>query len=399
MKYFYNSHANLLRATLLILLVTLFAECKKDVIETQETINSNNGLYSTKQLKREMLLSVEGVTNKSFYLEDALPKGYVIDGSKDYTSIIQSVLDRYSDIVFPDFPLLVNDKGLIIGSNKSIVFLEGSEIRLKPTKLHTYDILKIEGGKNITLYNPVVIGDRYSHLSEGGEHGIGIGIRGATDITVLNPNVRECWGDGIYIGQMNNTGSCKNIVIKNAYLKRNRRDGISIISVNGLRLESPYLGYSDGVEPMCGINFEANNPDCVMKDVLISDPHTFKNLGNGIQMGFRRMLGKGNRSVDITITNHVDVQSGRVALKTACTNLEGDENGTMSGTVRLTNPTWKSTASGFPLYYSTNQSNLNLVIENPTVVNIGGSVISDDIAMGLFKRGIVGVGKLKVSGR
>ena len=396
MNKIYKSHAKLLRASLVILIVTFFAGCKKEEIFKHYSNEATNGTISTKQLKRNMLLSVKGVTQESYYLEDALPEEYVTDGTKDYTSVIQKVLDKYDDIVFPGFPLLVNDKGLVIRSNKSIVFLKGSEIRLKPTKLATYDIINLKGAKNVTLYDPVVIGDRYKHLGEGGEAGVGIGIRGSSDITLHNPNVRECWGDGIYIGQVNNKGYCKNITIDNAYLKRNRRDGISIISVDGLRLISPYAGYSDGTAPWCGINFEANNTACVMNDIVVSDPVTVKNEGSGIQMGFRRMLGEGDKSIDVTIINHRDFDSQKTSFKAACFAQTPAEDGIMTGTINVINPTWEAPRSGFPLYFSTNQPGINLLIEYPKVIDASGVSLSDDVYMGLINRGTVGLGKLKV---
>jgi len=392
----YNPHACLLKATFVILLVTLFTRCKKDEIAQTDAMETTKESLSSKQLNRNTLLAIKGITKKSFYLEDALPDGYVTDGTKDYTSAIQKVLDQYDDIVFPAFPLLVNDKGLEIRSNKSIVFLKGSEIRLRPSKLATYDIISLEGAKNVTLYDPVVIGDRYEHLGKGGEAGVGIAIRGSSDITLHNPNVRECWGDGIYIGQVDKKGYCKNITIDNAFLKRNRRDGISIISVDGLRLISPYAGYSDGTAPWCGINFEANNPSCVMNDIVVSDPVTVKNEGNGIQMGVMRMLGQGDKSIDITIINHKDFDSRLCAFKAACTARNAAKDGIMTGTINVINPTWEAPRSGFPLYFSTNQPGINLSIESPKVIDASGVSLSDDVFMGLINRGTVGLGKLKV---
>ncbi|MDB5013431.1 MAG: right-handed parallel beta-helix repeat-containing protein [Daejeonella sp.] len=396
MILFYKLHASLLRATLLILLVTSFTRCKKDDIENIDTITAKSGTLSSKQLKRNMLLSIDGVTDRSYYLEDALPEGYVTDGSKDYTSVIQKVLDKYSDIVFPSFPLLVNDKGLEVRSNQSIVFLKGSEIRLEPTHLGTYDIISLEGVENVTLYDPVVIGDRYDHKGDDGEGGIGIAIRGSTNITVHNPNVRACWGDGMYIGQVNSQGHCKNIVINNAFLKRNRRDGISIISVIGLRLESLYAGYSSGTAPSCGINFEANNPESVMKDIVITDPVTMRNEGNGIQMGVMRMLGQGDRSIDVTIINHRDFDSRLCAFKAACTARNEAKDGVMTGSVNVINPTWEAPRSGYPLYFSTNQPGFKLSIQTPNVITAEGITVADDIYNYLFSRGKVGIGELFV---
>jgi len=82
-----------------------------------------------------------------------LPAGYVKDGSRDYTSYLQAAINKYSNLVFPAFPIMVNANGLTIPSNKTITFLTGSTIVFKPTLLATYNILKISGSTNVTLYN------------------------------------------------------------------------------------------------------------------------------------------------------------------------------------------------------------------------------------------------------
>jgi hypothetical protein len=249
----------------LIICIFLFAECKKDNLYLSPTLDSK--LRNTEGGIKLAALSADGITSSSYYLVNSLPFGYVKDGSRDYTSYVQAAINKYSNIVFPGFPILVNDGGITIGSNKTITFAEGSEIRLKGTSSSSYNILNIYGATNVTLYNPVIVGDRNSHIGTSGEYGMGIGIRGSTDVTIYSPKVTNCWGDGIYIGQINNSVNCKNIVIKDAYLKKNRRDGISIISVDGLLLDNIYAGYTDGTAPFCGINFEANNSKCEFKNI------------------------------------------------------------------------------------------------------------------------------------
>ena len=175
--------------------------------------------------------------------------------------------------------------------------------------------------------------------------------------------------------------------------KRNRREGISIISVDGLILDSPCAGYSDCISPMCGINFEANNTDCEMKDILITDALTMKNEGNGIQMGFKRMLGDGNKEIDITIVNHKDVDSRLRAFKVACNSTTNDN---MSGTINVINPKWDVPTSGFPLFFSTNQPDINLNIDSPEIISTDGVSLAHDVYLNLFDNGIGGTGKLKI---
>src|SRR5690606_10164196 len=93
---------------------------------------------------------------KAFKLEDMLPEGYVKDASEDYTRFIQLAVSKYKEIVFPPFPLLINDSGIKLQSGQKITFLEGSELRLKPTEKGKYAIINIRNISNVVLVNPVI---------------------------------------------------------------------------------------------------------------------------------------------------------------------------------------------------------------------------------------------------
>ena len=317
-----------------------------------------------------------GITSNSYYLVNALPKGYVKDGSKDYTSYIQAAVTKYSNIVFPGFPILVNNNGIDIGSNKTITFLSGSEIRLKGSSKGTYNILNMSNVSNVTLYNPVIVGDRNAHSGKGDEWGMGIGMCGASNITIYSPKVSNCWGDGIYIGQSGGIGYCKNIVINGGTMKKNRRDGISIISVDGLVLDNIYAGYSDGTKPMTGINFEPNNISCELKDIQVNNPRTVNNGERGIQIVNRRMVGGNIKNTDITIVNHIDNGSKKNAFKFYC-NPGSEKSGKVYGKIKIINPKWiKSSFRNIPMDISTNQENYKVTIASPKVIFLDGRLLS-----------------------
>lgn len=356
----------------IVFLGVVFTKCKKDTLELplgnpSEDIQSSN-IHSG-------AVAADGITTSSYYLENSLPLGYVKDGSKDYTSYIQAAVTKYSNIVFPAFPLQVSDRGITIGSNKTITFQAGSKIVLKPTSNATYNILRIADATNIVLYNPVIEGDRNTHLATDGEAGVGIGIRGSSNVTIYNPNVSNCWGDGIYIGQTGGTVNCKNIVIKNAYLRKNRRDGISIIAVDGLLLDNIYAGYTDGTAPMSGINFEPNNSLCELKNIRINNPVTEYNGATGIQISLKNLVGSSDKNTDFKIVNHIDNKSPRYALKIMCNPVTGTV-GKLSGLVDVINPTWNKAGTDIPLYLSSSQLNFKTAVSSPEVMNLLGQVLS-----------------------
>lgn len=334
--------------------------------QTQPTTNVN----------QTQAVASAGITSGSYYLVNSLPSGYVKDGSKDYTSYIQAAVSKYSNIVFPGFPLLVNDNGINIGSNKTITFQSGSEIRLKASSKGTYAILRISNASNVTLYNPVIVGDRNTHTGSGGEWGMGIGMYGAKNVKIYSPNVSNCWGDGIYVGQLNSSINCKDIVIKDAYLKKNRRDGISIISVDGLLLDNIYAGYTDGTLPMTGINIETNNTACIVKNVRINNPRTENNGANGILINLRTMLGSTSQTSDVIITNHQDTGSPRYAFKLSAK--ESGYAGKLNGYVNIVNPTWKKTSleTGMPIWLGSDHPDFKINISSPEWTTTGGSVLS-----------------------
>ena len=309
-------------------------------------------------------------------VQDYLPAGYVRNGSVDYTEYIQLAINRNDKIIFPGFPLLVNDQGLKIGSNKSIVFLKGSEIRLKSSDKIKYAILDIKSVSNVSLYNPVIIGDRYSHRGDKGEWGMGISIKGASNIKVFGAKVTNCWGDGIYLGQHGANKVNKNILISKAFLSKNRRDGISIISVDGLVLEDVYASYQDGTKPMCGINFETNNPSCEIKNVKVINPKTEFNRGSGIQISIGTMLGGGDKEVDVKIINHIDVGSKSFAMKLSCNRKSGTLGGTVGGLVSIMNPSWNKTIGDRPLAFVTDERDLKMTVSSPKIQKSNGVALN-----------------------
>lgn len=355
------------------------SSCKKNNLDETTLDGPQTGMVQDSSslpvdVKSEMLAAT-GVTSSSHYLVNSLPSGYVKDGSKDYTSYVQAAVTKYSNIVFPAFPILVNDNGINIGSNKVITFPSGSQLRLKSSSKANYSILRISNASNVILYNPVIVGDRYNHSGTSGEWGMGIGLYAASNVTIYSPKVTNCWGDGIYIGQLNSSNS-KNIIIKDAYLSKNRRDGISIISVDGLLLDNIYAGYSDGTLPKTGINIETNNKDCVVRNVRINNPRTENNGAMGIMINLRTMLSGTSKSSEVTITNHYDTGSPRYALKVST---QSDSYpGKLSGYVNVINPSWQKTSleTGAPIWLGANHANYKINISSPEWMTTRGSMLS-----------------------
>lgn len=385
-------------------LSSLLTQCKKDEVipEEQSSLSSTDSLAqdsltsigstpsdSSSQLgpiPDDIKLAATGIISSSYYLVKSLPSGYVKDGSRDYTSYIQAAVSKYSNIVFPSFPILVNAKGITIPSNRTITFPSGSEIRLKPTSLGNYSILRIKNVSNVTLYGPKIRGDRYNHIGTSGEWGMGIGIYGASNVKIYSARVTRCWGDGIYMGQYESRINNKNILIKDSQIWSNRRDGITVIGVDGLLLENIYSGYNDGTSPYCGINFEPNNSYSELKNIKIRNSKTEKNR-NGIQIGTQHLVKNSNKYIDITIENHQDVRSPRYPFKIAG-NVSSGYSGKIYGSVNIINPKLNATfyETNLPVWLSSNQSNFKINVSSPDIYNSSGSLLSWSSTYSLFMK-------------
>lgn len=266
---------------------------------------------------------------------DFLPKNYVTDGSVDYTTYLQKAIDAGGYLVMPPFSIMVNSNGLSIPSNITLHFQENSQLCLKPTDKGSYQMLKIFNSENVNILNASLVGDREEHLGDKGEWGMGISIIGSENIEIKNFNITNCWGDGIYIGH--GKSSSNKIVIADGIIDNNRRNGISVISVNNLVIRNVIVSNTNGTNPNTGIDIEPNYSYNILKNIKIQDVTTFNNKINGILIHLAELPGNKKNSVGIDIINHKDYFSSRPIRISGA--LKKDKNSIvpLSGNINLVN--------------------------------------------------------------
>ena len=166
------------------------------------------------------------------------------------------------------------DTDFISINDNTIVNLSGT-IRLNPNNLNNYEIVKIVGKNNITIQGGgTIYGDVEGHTGTTGEWGMGITILDGNDITIKGITVRNCWGDGIYIGQTENTVNNYpiNILIDNVTVTNNRRQGISITSVQNLTIRNCRVLNTGAIKftaPGAGIDIEPNIANAMLENINI----------------------------------------------------------------------------------------------------------------------------------
>lgn len=245
---------------------------------------------------------------------DYLPNNYVQDGSRDYTTYIQQAIDQNPNIKFPDFPLLINDTGLFLKSNSTVYFPPNSSLIMAPTDKSRYTILTLNDLTNVTIFNPTLIGERDNHIGTGGEWGTGIRINGSSDISIYDVDIRDTWGDGIYVGNYRTVES-DNVLIESGIIDNVRRNGISIISAKNLVVNNLILSNTNGTNPASGIVIEPNKITEILENILLNNITTINNDKEGIVFNASRFMDpQTSKEVTITINNHYD-DGSRIALR------------------------------------------------------------------------------------
>lgn len=292
---------------------------------------------------------------KAFDLSLSLPKGFVKDGTVNYRKYVQEALKEHKIVVFPDFPILIDGKGLEVSSNSILLFQKKSALYIMSNSYKSYSGLLISDVENVSIYFPKIIGERKTHKGNEGNRGMGIRIMGAKNIRLYNPVIKDCWGDGIYIANSSISSQVsEKIAIYYPVLDYNRRNGMSIISGRNIFVKNLIVANTLGVMPMSGIDIEPNDETASLDSIVISNPITFNNGNSGIQISPAKMVGKKEKRVEILIENHTDYDS-RIGLRLGGFHWRYLRHTAVKGNIIIDAPKWVN--NQLPLEVGRNYNN------------------------------------------
>lgn len=205
--------------------------------------------------------------------------GAVGDGVTDDTVAFNDALQSTSVLYLRNTTYAINPDIGIQCANKTIIG-NGAVIKALPSSKQGYAIIDIVNSTHAYIENLTIIGDRDEHTGTGGEWGHGISINDSLNVTVNNITVKNCWGDGIYIGNVSDDNpkeQCKNIKILNCIISNNRRNNISVINADNFLIDNCTIENSNGTAPEDGIDIEVNNADTQWCAGTISNCYFFNN--------------------------------------------------------------------------------------------------------------------------
>ena len=183
-------------------------------------------------------------------------------------------------------PTLHGEYGLEIPSHVTLQVDAGATIGTvtTPSSLQTYYTIYIAAGvvdAHLLLLG-TLIGDKATKSSPS-EWGMGFGVDACNGCSLDGTGtITGCYGDGIYIGP---GAPAQTFKIGAIVSTGNRRQGLTIDSVNGLMVDGAEFSHTSGTSPACGIDIEPDQTTQSVKNVTIQNCNIHDNAGGGIQSG------------------------------------------------------------------------------------------------------------------
>lgn len=223
-------------------------------------------------------------------------------------ALIQKVsLSGGGTISIPDGQFQVDlATGIILKDNIELRLGRDTHLIAAPHNLTNYELIEIHDVSNVKVTGGKVDGNKSQNSATTGEWGMGVSIRGATNVHV-DTEVVDCWGDGIYIGRTASKAYSENVHIPKLKTSGNRRQGVSVVTVKGLTGDVWNISEISGANPQDGVDFEPNQPDEFLLGVSINTIIAKNVTGSGVEFNLSKFKESelGVNRVDVNIGNIV----------------------------------------------------------------------------------------------
>lgn len=195
--------------------------------------------------------------------------GAVGNGVHDDTSAIQAAINSLPStggtVFVPAGTYLVDAvRSVKLRSQMHFQLDPNAKLVAKPTSSDSYNVVFADVAHDVEISGGQIIGERHQHRGTGGEGGHCIRIRGCERVTVRDIRLSDGWGDGITVGPRPNFRKpftySKDVAIANIICTGNRRNGLSIGNVIGIKVYDSEFNDTNGTSPQCGIDVEPS-PD------------------------------------------------------------------------------------------------------------------------------------------
>lgn len=196
--------------------------------------------------------------------------------SGDVTDILEFGNHHFKDFVIADGTYQVDLQNRPSGVGVSLaaetnLYWSNAKIKVLPNNLNRCHAFYNNRKKNVTLHNPVIVGDRHEHTGTTGEQGYLITSYSAENFTIHEPVLSEAWGDGYYMDGDGNGSAGSTTITGTARLFDCRRQGISIIHCERFTADTLVIDNIEGIAPSFGVDLEPNRSVENLKNIHIKN--------------------------------------------------------------------------------------------------------------------------------
>lgn len=260
-----------------------------------------------------VIVSSDGSRFKRLY-DDVLSAGWFGvkgDGVTDDTAALQTALNAAAGrkLYIPkqrgDFYL---SHQLFIPSRTTVEFEPGTIVQAQDTLsvIAPYEkLIRILDVSDVRIIGNGAVLRMNKAAYTTGEHAHIFDISGASNVTIEQIHANDSGGDGFYIGAYQSVQTfCHNIVIVNCRADNNRRQGMSVISVDGLLVDNCRFTNTIGTAPQAGVDIEPNHPGDRLRNIRFVNCVAEGNKARGF-MTMIKKLSPASEPVDIVFQSCV----------------------------------------------------------------------------------------------
>lgn len=298
-----------------------------------------------------------------------IPSGNNVDSTAGLQSAINAAAAAGKGLVLTkSYYVHVNgDAGgiLTIPSNSYIKFIFGAQLRMLPHASNWYQVFMISGVDNVTIEDGYVDGNREENTvsdPQGLGTGIGFAIYSGTNINLIRCKAINMWNDGFYVGEVSS-----NVLLTSPYARACRRNGMSVISCDGLTITN-YVAENIGTDessyaPLAALDFEPDSNNDVLRNIKIHGM-TMYHCNNGLTFNPAALTSGGSvpKVIDIEVNDLVDYGCFDQALGG-----DGVIPG-ITGRIRINNAKFVGSNIGVGTFAEWDHSLVPVAVNNTTVV-------------------------------